>query len=67
MGQRLTRIIAQEIKYSNGTYFGEVAGVGASRRRHGRGVNTLSCGERYEGEWREDKRSGRGVFTWSDG
>jgi hypothetical protein len=22
---------------------------------------------RYEGEWRDDKKHGRGIFTWSDG
>ena len=24
-------------------------------------------GERYEGEWRDDKENGRGVTTWPDG
>ena len=50
-----------------GTYRGELSVVGASRRRHGRGVMDYDYGERYDGEWSEDQRSGRGVLTWSGG
>ena len=31
-----------------------------------RGTFTWADGERYEGEWAEDKRSGRGTYTWPD-
>ena len=61
---------AIEIKNSygdEGTYLGEVAGAGHSRCRHGRGVMAYRNGERYQGDWRKDRRSGRGVFTRADG
>ena len=53
--------------WDSGTYRGELSVVGASRRRHGRGVMDYDYGERYDGEWSEDQRSGRGVLTWSGG
>ena len=38
--------------WDSGTYRGELSVVGASRRRHGRGVMDYDYGERYDGEWR---------------
>ena len=28
---------------------------------------TRASGNRYEGDFRDDKRTGRGIFTWPDG
>jgi hypothetical protein len=27
----------------------------------------LRGGGRYEGDWRDGKRTGRGIYTWADG
>ena len=34
---------------------------------HGRGTCTWKDGDKYEGGWRDDKRSGQGVYTWAYG
>ena len=34
---------------------------------NGHGVYTWPTGDRYEGEWKDDKRAGHGVSTWPDG
>jgi hypothetical protein len=34
---------------------------------HGTGTINYANGNRYIGDWVEGKRTGRGVFTWSDG
>ncbi|MBC8443040.1 MAG: MORN motif-containing protein, partial [Proteobacteria bacterium] len=33
----------------------------------GQGTFTYSNGEKYVGEWKDDKLNGKGTFTWSDG
>ena len=33
----------------------------AGGKRHGKGVKTWQNGDKYEGEWRNDKREGKGV------
>jgi hypothetical protein len=39
-----------------------------SKIRHGHGVCTYKLtGNKYEGEWKDDKKSGEGVYTWSNG
>ena len=32
---------------------------------HGKGTYFYSNGDKYEGEWREDKRHGKGMVTYS--
>ena len=32
-----------------------------------RQVNTWASGNKYVGEWRDDKRSGQGTYTHADG
>jgi hypothetical protein len=35
---------------------------------HGRGTCTWKkSGDKYEGEWKDSKKSGQGVYTWADG
>eukprot|EP01104_Vermistella_antarctica_P017048 TRINITY_DN5968_c0_g1_i1.p1 TRINITY_DN5968_c0_g1~~TRINITY_DN5968_c0_g1_i1.p1 ORF type:complete len:691 (+),score=132.26 TRINITY_DN5968_c0_g1_i1:200-2272(+) len=54
----------QHLIYSFGTYVGEVDSHG---RLHGRGVMAFKDGERYEGEFLDDKRHGRGKYFYNDG
>ena len=37
----------------------------ATGKRHGRGTYTWASGNRYEGEWRDNKPHGHGTFTWA--
>lgn len=34
---------------------------------HGHGVLVWKDGKKYEGEFVNDKREGKGTFTWADG
>ena len=27
----------------------------------------FSCGNTYDGDWSNDKKNGKGIFTWVDG
>ena len=48
------------IKYKDGSeYSGKVDEKG---NRHGRGKLTLTNGEKYVGEWKNDKKDGQGVY-----
>src|SRR5687768_16998262 len=52
--------------YANGvreTYVGTLR----AGRMHGRGAFTLASGQRYEGDFVNDKATGRGVYTWPNG
>jgi hypothetical protein len=43
--------------------------ISSSKKRHGYGVCTYKgalSGQRYEGEWKDEKRNGQGVMTWPD-
>lgn len=52
--------------------YGEVSGAGSYRgsflagKKHGKGIKVLPNGDRYEGEFRDDYRDGRGVYVWGD-
>ena len=34
---------------------------------HGTGTMNYTNGDKYIGDWIEDNRTGRGVYTWADG
>ena len=38
-----------------------------SNKEHGYGKVTQFDGQRYEGDWKEGKRTGKGIKTWSNG
>lgn len=35
--------------------------------RHGRGIQTFEDGQRYDGDWKEDKWHGQGILQSPDG
>ena len=41
--------------------------LGLTFRRHGRGEYILQNQCTYIGDWRDNKRHGKGLFTWPDG
>ncbi len=45
----------------------EYAGDWVAWKYHGNGVARYADGSRYEGEFREGLRHGRGSFSWADG
>ena len=47
-------IINKEIKYKDGRYVGQVV----NGLREGKGTKYWNDGDRYEGDWRNDKREG---------
>ena len=48
-------------KYENGIY----EGIMSNDKREIKGIMVYSNGAKYEGEWRKDKKNGKGVFTSS--
>jgi hypothetical protein len=47
-------------------YVGQVRA--GTKTRHGRGACTFTkTGNKYDGEWKDGKMSGHGVYTWADG
>jgi hypothetical protein len=51
-------------KYDNDYFYGESNKEGEV---HGRGIYLWGNGERYEGEWKHDKKSGKGRLFYVDG
>jgi hypothetical protein len=52
------------VKYADGTYTGEYK----HGERHGRGrFSWAKEGDIYDGEWRDDKRAGEGIYTAPNG
>ncbi len=35
--------------------------------KEGKGVYTYADGDKYDGEWKNDKREGKGVHTYANG
>lgn len=35
--------------------------------KHGRGVDIFYNGDRYNGEYKNGKPNGKGIYTWSNG
>ena len=42
-------------------------GTWSSNLKEGSGVLTLANGDSYEGQFKQDKKHGRGKFCWGDG
>ena len=36
-------------------------------KRHGQGTDTFRDGEKYVGEWKNNRKNGQGTMTYSDG
>ena len=36
-------------------------------KMHGKGRRIYANGDKYIGDWVDDKRTGNGVYTWGDG
>jgi hypothetical protein len=57
------------LETDEGRYVGQVRT--GNQTRHGRGTLTWKKdpfkGDKYEGEWKDGKQSGQGVYTWADG
>lgn len=55
--------------HGRGVYTGESVYSGQWRHgcRHGRGLQLYSNGDRFDGEWHDDVRSGTGDYTWMAG
>ena len=34
---------------------------------HGEGTITFANGDKYDGQWKDDKMHGEGTFTWTNG
>ena len=51
-------IITQEIKYEDGRYVGQVV----NGKREGKGIRYWNDGERYEGEYKNDKIERKGTY-----
>ena len=53
----------QELNYANGRYIGNVhCGL-----REGKGIIYFNNGDRYEGDWKNDKKEGKGIFYFNNG
>ena len=52
--------------------YGEVSGTGSYRggfragMKHGRGIKVMPNGDRYEGDFSDDFRDGKGLYVWGD-
>jgi hypothetical protein len=38
-----------------------------NENKHGQGTYYFASGNKYTGDWVDDKRTGQGVYTWADG
>ncbi len=49
--------------YRNGSFDGEIIGL----KKNGYGTREWDNGDAYTGYWKNNKRYGKGIFTWADG
>ena len=56
------KINNQEIKFEDGRYIGEVVNGLAEGKGTWYGTKEPFIGDRYEGEWRNDKFEGKGIY-----
>ena len=63
----INNINKQEIKFDDGKYIGQVVNGLAEGKGTWYGTKEPFIGDRYEGEWRNDKKEGKGIYYWNDG
>ena len=51
----------QELKLEFGNYIGQVI----NGKAEGKGICNFFNGDRYEGEWKDNKKEGKGVYYWN--
>jgi hypothetical protein len=55
----------------NGTYYfadgGKYIGYSAKNKFNGHGIRTWPNGDRYEGNFKDDKKDGNGTYYYADG
>ena len=57
----------QELQHENGKYIGPVINGLAEGRGIWYGTKEPFVGDRYEGEFRNNKKEGKGIYWWHDG
>lgn len=55
-----------QIWFKNGKATGEKHEVEMQGGYHIKGISTFASGSRYEGGWVEGKKTGKGVYTWTE-
>ena len=66
--ERCAAVSVSEYKYEGGTIPSDEEGLRLpGKLRHGHGEMSDEVGNRYVGEWVNDKRSGKGVYTFASG
>ena len=63
----INNINNQEIKFSDGKYIGQVVNGSAEGKGTWYGTKEPFIGDRYEGEWRNDKKEGKGIYYVNNG
>ena len=57
----------KEIKQKNGTYFGQIVDGIAEGKGIWYGTEEPFIGHRYEGDWKNNKKEGKGIYYYNNG
>ena len=63
----INNINKQELKFDDGKYIGQVVNGLVEGKWAWYGFKEPFIGDRYEGEWRNDKKEGKGIYYYKDG
>ena len=63
----INNINKQEKKFPDGKYIGQVVNGLAEGKGTWYGTKEPYIGDRYEGEWRNDKKEGKGIYYYHNG